>query len=301
MPSSLESLVHLKGDYALMTVSLTGSSLVQQYNAQVDAGGETDLSMLSRTVARYLELPRGMQNRLSKEEGRFVEPDDGGIVKYLEAFLESADVEEMGREVMDDLNRLSARRMPPPAKPDKKDDSGGGFGDLPGWLKGALIGLGVGLAIVGAIFVVAAAFGVSLGVAAAAVGLSIAATVLFYSLKNRFEEAQDAGISNPFSIISAAILDTIGVSDIWQAITDESILTGRDLNRSMAERIAGGFMGAVRLCSPLWESVTWRRMDSSLSINPACPTFNRRRSLQSRRQRILRRSRISYRRPLLLR
>jgi len=209
-PTSFDSLIHLKGDGALMRVKLQGSSLVQQYNAQVDAGSEQDLSTLSRTVALYLEMPPGNSNRLSKEEGRFVEPNTtaGDQFQFLETFLESADTEEMGRRVMDDLNRLSAHNLPPPTK-SAKDDSGDG-GDLPGWLKGALLGLGIGLAIVGAIFLVAAAFGVSIAVAAAAVGATIVTTLLIYAVKNRYEEAKAAGISNPLSILSAAILDIIG-------------------------------------------------------------------------------------------
>jgi hypothetical protein len=58
------------------------------------------------------------------------------------------------------------------------------------------------------------------------------------NLINRGKEGIDAG-SNPVSVVSAALTDTIGGRG-FEKITNKSNLTGRDLNLSTGERVAGG-------------------------------------------------------------
>jgi hypothetical protein len=64
------------------------------------------------------------------------------------------------------------------------------------------------------------------------------------SLINRAEEGTAAG-SDPLSIVAAALVDAPGVGKLYEAVTDESLLTSEDLNRSDAERWAAGLTGGA--------------------------------------------------------
>jgi hypothetical protein len=130
-----------------------------------------------------------------------------------------------------------------PKPPETGDQDGG----LSGLLGAALKGIGLGLLIVGAIFGVSEFFGVSIALASAVVFGTIAATAFVNALINRYKEGLAAGNTNPISIFSAAVLDATSLSAIPEAITNKSILTGRDLHLSGQERVAMGVTGAIGL------------------------------------------------------
>ncbi len=91
---------------------------------------------------------------------------------------------------------------------------------------------------------IVAVTGVSLATAMAYVAVSLLAASFANNLIARWKEGRAAG-SNFLSILSAAVLDTLEISKVEEAITDRSALTGEKLNRSLGERIAGGIEGAV--------------------------------------------------------
>jgi hypothetical protein len=241
-----ETLTHLPGDRAVMTVKLHGAGAVQAYATFLSvAFNQVDLATLSKTAARLLGAPQPGASVISKELATFVQPEltPGEQFESLKAFLFSADVEEMGRRVMADLHQLEGQPVSGDVKRGKakpSDDDGGGL--LGSLLKATI----VGLLVVGAIVVVAAIFGVSIPVAAATVLLTLAATAFVNFLKNRYEEGKAAGVDNPLSIISAAVLDTLGVSDIYQAARGKSVLTGRDLQWTMEQRVGAGIAGGLQ-------------------------------------------------------
>ena len=249
-PLTPETLMQLRGDKAAMTVRLHGTSPVQNYTTFLEiSGSDEDLSTLSQTAARLLGSPRTGPGVISKEEAGFVQAEltAGEQFDSLEDFLQGADNEEIGRRVMADLDRLAGGDIVPagtePGKAEPSNDGGG----LGGLLKTVLLGIGAGLLIVGAIFAVAAAFGVSLAVAAAAVMGTLIATAFVNALMGRYKEAMAAGVNNPASIFSAAVLDTVGAGQIHEAITNKSLLTGRDLKRSAGERVGGAVAGLIQL------------------------------------------------------
>lgn len=63
------------------------------------------------------------------------------------------------------------------------------------------------------------------------------------NLINRGKEGIDAG-SNPVSIVSAAATDTFG-GKVVEKITNQSNLTGKDLNLTTGERVTGGIFDAL--------------------------------------------------------
>ncbi len=63
------------------------------------------------------------------------------------------------------------------------------------------------------------------------------------NLINRGKEGIEAG-SNPVSVVSAAATDTFG-GKVVEKITNQSNLTGKDLNLTTTERVTGGIMDAL--------------------------------------------------------
>jgi hypothetical protein len=64
------------------------------------------------------------------------------------------------------------------------------------------------------------------------------------SLLHRYEEAKVTG-TNPLLVVVTAIDDALGASKVYESITDESLMSGRPLNRSVEDRVATGVLGLL--------------------------------------------------------
>jgi len=144
------------------------------------------------------------------------------------------------------------------------DDSDGGFfsdilnwlGDLwdslPTWLRGSLKAIGKAALFVGAIvglaFVIVALAPVELTVAgvALAIGGVLLAAGFLHSIVQRSLESVATGTGNPLTVFLVAIADTVGISGVYEGITNESILSGQDLNLSEEEQYERGVGGALQ-------------------------------------------------------
>ncbi len=128
---------------------------------------------------------------------------------------------------------------------------------LPGWARGILkaIGMFAGVfalmaAAAGIIVLVAAALGTSwaFGTVMLVLGAIALALGLLYNVWVRFWEWwEHGGPLGFFAIGFVAVLDTLGLGGIIEAVTDQSILTGRDLERSEEDRWEAGTTGALQL------------------------------------------------------
>ena len=67
------------------------------------------------------------------------------------------------------------------------------------------------------------------------------------AILTRSEEAAKHGDANPVAIFAAAVNDALGSGKVYEAITNESLLTGEDLKKSTSERIIGGLTGGLEL------------------------------------------------------
>lgn len=64
------------------------------------------------------------------------------------------------------------------------------------------------------------------------------------SLLRRYEEAKVTG-TNPLLVVVTAIDDALGASKVYESITDESLMSGAPLNRSVEDRVATGILGLL--------------------------------------------------------
>ncbi|MGE2722346.1 eCIS core domain-containing protein [Mycolicibacterium celeriflavum] len=67
------------------------------------------------------------------------------------------------------------------------------------------------------------------------------------AIVTRSEEAVRHGDANPLAIVAAAFNDALGSGKIYEAVTNESLLTGMGLNMSTSERVIGWVTGGLEL------------------------------------------------------
>ena len=248
---TFDSLMHMRGDEAELAVSLHGTGLVQNYNSAFSIDGDKtellSLSSVAAGAAAFLPLPGDALNLFPQGAGQFILPmlPAGEQFDSLEAYLESADKETMSRRVMADLERLTRGTVP--KQTESSDESENHSGTLGGLLGTIFKGVFAGLLIVGAVFAVAALPGVSLGLAIGVVMGTLTATALLNALIQRSQQAVNLGIRNPLSIFSAAVLDTIGYSELYKAVTDKDVFTGQEFHQSLGSRVDSGVVGVIQL------------------------------------------------------
>jgi hypothetical protein len=93
----------------------------------------------------------------------------------------------------------------------------------------------------------AAIQGVPTGVWAKTLFASTLSASFLSHVYSRSEEAVEAGETNPISIVSAAVDDTLVVGKLYESATNESLLTQKDLHMTPTERIVGGVTGTAEL------------------------------------------------------
>lgn len=251
-PPSPDSLVRLSAEKTVFWVRLNGKGPIQKYSVigHLDEG-QASLSELSHSVAQQLAEAKDTP----LDDGMFVAPEEtsGDQFHALDQYLRVADYHESVDRLVNAGSKPERTKVEQGGEADavsggktKTDDaqSDSALNDLLGSiLKGGVIGV----AIVAAILAVAAIFSIPVAVAALVVGLTIATTMFLMSLKNRWKEAQAAGNISWASIFSTAVLDTIGVSQIDEALENRSLLTHKELNLSVGERVGMGGAGVLQL------------------------------------------------------
>jgi hypothetical protein len=249
-------LTRLSADKSVFWVRLSGRGPLQKYSAgaRLDEG-QVGISWLSHDVANQLAQQAGAP----MDDGMFVAPEQtsGEQFHSLDQYLRTLDYHETVDRLVNSGEKQERTKIEQGSEADavaggknSADDVSAG-GDISGLLGTFLKGGVIGVAIVAVILAVAAIFSIPVSLAALVVGLTIASTMFLLSLKNRSQEAQAAGISDPLSVFSTAVLDTIGVSQIDEAIENQSLLTHKDLNLSVGGRIGLGVTGLMQFVMTL--------------------------------------------------
>ena len=149
----------------------------------------------------------------------------------------------------------------------EKDD-GGWLSGLLNALKGIAKGLGIFVAAVAAVVLIAFVLTgslIALPVAAAIAGAFLLGYGLGTALRQRF--SQDAYKGKPFAAIGRALLDTVGITGIQEAYTGKDAATGRKLTvEEMTER---GTLGVFNLLTLLWGGLKER---GGKAATPKMPT-----------------------------
>ena len=232
---SLETLQALEGDTAFTGVSIDGYGPVQTYkvgalsNARsIDAG--------IKEIEAFLEAGDSLKDAAGLPM-TFIRPGQTAGVQFstLEAVLAQLDEKELERR----------------AKLQVVQFTGGDADALPPSVRGVLSTLEKALLVFAAVLVGAALLAelpfITFGMALVWIGASLLATAFATSLISRIQEAAQEGIYNPASVLSASILDAIGAGQLYEAITDRSLLSGRELNRTEEERWESGSAGLLNL------------------------------------------------------
>lgn len=268
---SYEALLSLLGDSGYVNASVRGSGPITSYYAFY-AGQGLSLSAQAQGAVSGLGRGGGLSLIDVSVPATFVDPrmPVGEQYASLRAYLFSADAAELAR-------RLAA---PPPSQPSWFDRLTQSLADavgavlgpiidavdsatdaisrwwhgLPPWARGILTAVGkfaVALAVMAAIaglIVVAAKGAIAFGAAMLIVGAVALGVGYVMSLVSRLSEAWNS--DNRLRVLLAptiATLDTLGISSIVEAITNESLLTGQPLNRTEEEQWEAGTTGVLQL------------------------------------------------------
>ena len=270
---SFEALLGLRGDGGYVSASIRGQSSVTGYFANYAAHG-VSLNIQSEGAIDGLGRSGGWSFISPSVGAHFLNPrmTAGKQHDTLHTYLLSVDAAELLRRLeqemardhdsswFDELGRSLADLLSDVAEPivNMLDDAATAisewWNDLPPWARGVLtavakfaVAIGAMAAVAGLI-VLAAKGAIAFGTAMLIVG-AIALTVGFVmSFVHRVQEAWHSGDLYSFqSVPLIALLDTIGVSGVIEAITDRSLLTGTPLARSEEERWEAGTTGTLQL------------------------------------------------------
>ncbi|MDM0109639.1 hypothetical protein QTH97_32290 [Variovorax sp. J22R24] len=109
------------------------------------------------------------------------------------------------------------------------------------------------------------------GTVALAIGAALLAGSFVNSRFSRRSEAKATGKGGLFGIIGAALGDATGVSGIYEAATDESVLSGTPLNRSEEERWEGGVGGGIQMVATVFGVRTAFKGKTTVTQDPPLP------------------------------
>jgi hypothetical protein len=235
--ASLETLQALAGDTAFTGIVLSGAGLVQKYDVMITSEARSIGAGIAEAEAKL-----GSSHALEDAAGlpmTFIVPNEtaGGQFSTLEAVLARLDEKELERRAKLRVVEFSG------GDPDE---------DLPPWARGVLSTLEKAILGIAAVFTVAAVisalpFAIGFGAAVLWIGATLLAYSFVSSLIERIREAARVGVRNPLLILGVAVLDTIGAGSFIQSITDRSLLSGRELNRTEEERWEAGSAGLLTL------------------------------------------------------
>jgi hypothetical protein len=265
---TFETLLDLQGDLSSISITLSGSGPLQPYYAQYSFNGAS-LNIQSAAAETALMGGAGVLPFSSLVPARFVRAEltAGEQFDSLEAFLVSADAVELNRRAEQERAR---------------HNEAGAFGELlsqPNWLSDAIVWLAdaiaelwnslpesirgiltsigkfiAGLALLlgaAALIVLLAPEEIAFGTAMLIVGAIAFAYTFVTSFISRTIEAIRAGEYNPSVWLTVAVLDTVGLSGLLEAITDRSIISGQPLRRSLEQRWEAGTTGILTMLATI--------------------------------------------------
>ena len=244
-PLDFDALVQLKGAHSEFSITL-----LEKGNIPVTASiqdkkpGEMDMLTIASAAAKALTIEQSG----ASASADFARPETtvGEQFDSIEKFLRVGEAiviaERQKEHPKSEHHQGSGTIAVGSGKKKADDDEGGGWGSF-------LLNILITAVVAVIVFVflpelIVALTGVTLATAMAYVAVSLLAASFANNLINRWKEGRAAG-SNFLSILSAAVLDTLEISKVEEAITDRSALTGEELNRGLGERIAGGIEGVV--------------------------------------------------------
>lgn len=265
----------MKGDAGGCSVFLQGSGPLQPYVALTDVAG---VSLDIQLDHAEHGLGSSLFAITSREPPAFLDPrlSAGEQFTAIYAYLESADVLELQRRVelerkrREDLGILG--RLLEDTGLDKILDAGTrameskinwmlqGISDLwnslPAPVRGVLKAVGkfavIVVAVVAGAFLaveLAAALGITITVTAAALAIGGLLLAVGYvgALRERQKESEKTGKGDTADTVFLALLDTLGLSTLIEAISDESLLSGKKYNRSPEDRWEAGTSGLLQM------------------------------------------------------
>ncbi|MGE3510420.1 MAG: hypothetical protein AB7N65_16240 [Vicinamibacterales bacterium] len=254
---------------------------------QEGSGSLRSMSVIASMALSQPDGPLGASR--STKPGMFVhlELNAGQQYDAIRAYLEGYDALAVAR-----LQEELAERLQHPSSigPASDADAGDGLLDdildwiadlwnsLPAWLRGTLKAIGKAALVIGIVLVAAAliVFLAPVELTVAGVALAIGAVLLaagfLYSIVQRSLESYATGVGNPLTVFLAALGDTIGISGIYEGITNESILTGQPLNLDEEEQYERGVGGLLQLLMLVFGLRSARRGRSAPATDKAPST-----------------------------
>lgn len=265
-PLTFDTLLNLRGDDASVTVVIFGSGPLQPYYTNYFYNG-ISLNIQSAVTESSLMAGAGLLPFSSAVPARFVRSEltAGEQFDSLEAFLVSADaieiarrieVERQRREALGWFGRFLEDSGIGAALSEIGDEISALWNSLPPEVRGVLIAVGkfiVGLVLVLGIaaLIVLAAPEVAFATAVLVVAAIAFAAVFAISAVSRTIESINAGTFDPAVILATALLDTVGLGGLIEAITDESIISGQPLHRSLQDRWEAGTTGILQIIATI--------------------------------------------------
>jgi len=263
---NIETLVGLLGDDGTAEVEFEGRGPVQGYLQNFAVAGNSLEVQMDKAA---LELRSGgILPIRSDVTPTFIQPNrtTGEQFENLHAFLESADLIELMRRIRLEWERASQERSWIERLGDSIGDwlaeNLGGLADavsdlwnsLPAPVRGILRALGkaglvlAGVAALAGLVVLVTEGAVAFGTAMLVIGAIMLAAGFVYSVYSRSMEVAEYGEwwQIPFIPLVAA-LDAVGLAPFIEALTDHSILTGRDYGRDPEARWESGTLGLIQM------------------------------------------------------
>ena len=290
---SFESLQELMGDTGSLTVEMRGISSIPNLEYFMHSrvtGNSLNLQQYEATrlpITHSVSHPGGIASAhagITSVPADFILLDASAGEQFisLQRFLFAADIYEIERRRLREfLKRIRSS--------DSSDNDDGEswlesaiswFGNpiseawnaIPAPVRGVLKAVGkaaVGIAVVigtAALIVALAPVELAVGTVALVLGGALLLEQFVVSLFGRGKEAELTGEGSTLDVIGAALGDVSGVSGIYEARTDKSILSDVPLNRSEEERWEGGTMGAIQIVA------TFFGIRSSIKRTPTSPS-----------------------------
>jgi hypothetical protein len=265
---SFENLQQLVGDNGSLGIDLDGTGPIANfpYHRNLVVGGSSIAHQLQNAVPWLGFDSDPLLGVATLAPADFIRPElaAGEQFDSLNKFLFAMDQREIARRAAEDAERARAAAEAEEdeswldAVGDWLDDNilgplGGLWNAIPAPVRGVIKAVGkAALAIgvvIGAAAVIVALSPVELTVAgvALAIGGALLLGSFINSLFTRSEEAEATGEGGASDIALVSLADAVGVSGVYEAVTNESMLSGVDLGLSEEERWERGTLGGIQV------------------------------------------------------
>ncbi len=255
------------GNVGSVSVRLGGQSPIDgfAYGLRLDVSAQSVREQLAQAAGLPNLMAGPGSTLVSSERADFllVDAPAGAQFDALQAFLFSTDQHEIERraaQLQAQIEALLARKDDA-ASDSWLDSVASWLGDkvsrawnaLPAPVRGVLKAVGkaaVAVAVVvgvAALVVALSPVELTVGTVALVIGGALLLKSFVGSLIDRRREAKATGQGGTLGVIGAAFADATGVSGVYEAVTDQSILSGTPLNRSEEDRWEAGVTGGIQV------------------------------------------------------